>query len=487
MKRYSIVNQTDAGISGVAALRREFATLEKRANKNFDSFDDFLWPAHIALTIIATLVVGVTTLDLFTAFIVLLSYGVFPGPYVSFFFAAILLWLFRRSIEQFWTKRRLKSKWYARYTFLKSEIERIEQQAATEKLVMLAEEKRLAAEKEEYERRMFASTYELLDRLRPFHDGTHKELFQIIRFFSRKSRWYDKYRIYEERLGQIIDRAEITTSELDDHPRHVSELPEKLRLSFGVFRALVAQQISRSERLLGDFEAMKDWTPSVTATRRSTTNARTGNTRPRLGVARISRPTIAQSEDSSENYDFSQPATILQPVVVAPPPPPKRRVLNKQLKKIPFEDYVGAAKSKMEIGELGEIIVLHYEIRRVAEETGHIGTGHVRRVSEESDSYGYDLESFSQGENVFIEVKSTTGTFWTDFFLSANEQKVMKKLGEKYWLYRIFEMSKDDGSAKLSVFRGKSEIDASFDLEATNYKMNPKATADGTLPFETLE
>ncbi len=136
-------------------------------------------------------------------------------------------------------------------------------------------------------------------------------------------------------------------------------------------------------------------------------------------------------------------------VVVLPPEPPKRRVLKRELKKIPFEDYVGVAKAKMSIGELGEVVALHYEIRRVESETGFSSVGKVMRVSEQTDSAGYDIESFSQGDKVFIEVKSTSGGFWTDFFLTANEERVMKNLGEKYWLYRIFELSKDDGSAKL--------------------------------------
>ncbi len=103
----------------------------------------------------------------------------------------------------------------------------------------------------------------------------------------------------------------------------------------------------------------------------------------------------------------------------------------------------------MSIGELGEVVALHYEIRRVESETGFSSVGKVMRVSEQTDSAGYDIESFSQGDKVFIEVKSTSGGFWTDFFLTANEERVMKNLGEKYWLYRIFELSKDDGSAKL--------------------------------------
>ncbi len=128
-------------------------------------------------------------------------------------------------------------------------------------------------------------------------------------------------------------------------------------------------------------------------------------------------------------------------------------MLNKKLKKIPFEDYVGAALAKMEIGQLGEVLVMHYEIRRVQEEGARYGAQLVQRVSEESDSYGYDIESFSQGKKVYIEVKSTSGPFETDFFLSANEQKVMNDFEEKYWLYRVFELSKENNTAKLSIFR----------------------------------
>lgn len=487
MERYSIVN-ADSAIVGVDSLRWELRTLERRVKEKYDFDDYYFWRIHLISAPIAALVGGIATLNWGVAFLVLIFYLYFPGMIVTAVVSAILNLFFDKSFQQYWEKARLKSKWYNRYFYVKDELARVEHQIQLEKQARLAEEQRIAAEQHTLERRMFSSTYALLDRLRPFHDGTTKELIQIHQFFSRKIRWYDKYRIYQERLYEIIERAEISISELDDHERQVSEFPERLGLSFRVFKALVAQEIITSERLLGAFEAMKDWTSPVRATRRSSINKNSGSTRPRIEATRESRPTIVQSEDSSEDYDFSRPETVQLPVVVDPPQPPKRRVLNKNLKKIPFEDYVGAAKLKMETGEIGEIIVLHYEIRRVEEETGRSGTGQVRRVSEKSDSFGYDIESFAQGATVFIEVKSTTGTFWTDFFLTANEQKVMKDLGEKYWLYRIFELSKEDGSAKLSVFRGKSEIDASFELEPTNYKMNPKqASSEGMLPFDILK
>ncbi len=88
--------------------------------------------------------------------------------------------------------------------------------------------------------------------------------------------------------------------------------------------------------------------------------------------------------------------------------------------------------------------------------------------------FGYDIESMFEGERVFIEVKTTRHAFWTDFFLTSNERAKMKELGERYWLYRVSELSRENNEAKLSIFRGQSAIEEYFVLEPSAYRFRKR-------------
>lgn len=185
-----------------------------------------------------------------------------------------------------------------------------------------------------------------------------------------------------------------------------------------------------------------------------------------------------------EDDSFSlRPITFL-PEIVEPPPPIKRRELNKILPKMSFDEYMGAARNNMNIGEIGEIIVLHYEISRVLNEMGVEASKKVMRVSESSDSYGYDIKSLSSNGSVFIEVKSTRNNFDSEMYFTENERSVMEREEDNYWLYRVFEISIEDETAKLSIFRGRDEIVKQFNLEPIRYKLVQKP--DGELANPTL-
>jgi len=477
MKGLSI--KSDDNIEGI---RKEYESLKWRATSEIDSSESLLWIVHSILTVIVIIIVAVKTHSIVSTFVAAVGYGYLPGLIASLIVSGILDAIVGERFERYLKNRRLTRTWYQRYLELGEQIADHDEA----KKVRLEQERRHEAEAKRL-------------RLLPLHNAIWeinvqlREYETLVRdldyFFRRKKKWYSEYRPFEENIDQCVERLSDLVSESQRLEEKFEALARESPTSFPyLFNSIFLTQ-ANFKSLLAKMQSMKNWTPPIrTATPKSTVREPTTppSQPPRMSA---SRSTIVESERSEKEYDFSLPNNIKQPIVVMPPAPPKRRILNRQLKKIPFQDYVGAAQAKMTIGELGEVVVLHYEVRRVQEESGRFGTHRVRRVSEESDSFGYDIESFSQGEKVYIEVKSTSGPFWTDFFLTANERNVMKELGEKYWLYRIFELSKEDGSAKLSVFRGKSEIDLSFEMEAANFKITPKGmvTADDSFQFTSLE
>lgn len=451
-------------------IRKEYRSLKCRAEKTIDSFESLLWIVHPILTLAVTTFVAFRTFNLGKTFLAAVVYGYIPGMFASMIVTGLLHLAIGKRFGHHLENRRLTSLWYQRYQYLRTYIPEYEE----------AENLRLAEEKR--------------NRLQPVRNeiqrihGEFKKIDEVVKasenIIWRKRKWYPEYREYQDAIEECIPRLEELERQGQLERARFGPLAEETSYEFyGLFKYISALR-QRCRSVLTKMTGMKDWTPPVqtrTPPKRDTTTS-------------AAHPTGTHTADQSPQVPSSvanntRENEVKQPVVVPPPQPPKRRVLNRELKKIPFEDYVGAAKAKMTIGELGEVVVLHYEVRRVEAETGAPSLGKVTRISEQTDSLGYDIESFSQGDKVFIEVKSTSGSFWTDFFLTANERRVMNDLGEKYWLYRIFALSKEDGSAKLSIFRGKAEIDASFELEAANYKMNPKtnSTGNGTLPFETLQ
>lgn len=449
MKKLSVNPNGD-----INEIRKEYQSLKLRAGKTIDSFDLLFWIVHPVLTLAVTVFFAFRTLDLRQTLIAAVVYGYIPGVIASAVVTGLLDLAIGKRCRDYLESRRLTSSWYQKYQYLRSYIADYDE---AEKL-SLEEERRV--------------------RLQPVRDEVKRICNQVeevnnhIRSSEntiwRKRKWYPEYREYEGNIETCISKLEDLREKGQLAKAKFGLLAEEMSYEFNSLFGQISNSRLRCHSVLGKMQGMKDWTPPV----RTRTRAERDST-----TTEVRRPRVS-----------SRQTTIQQPVVVTPPQPPKRRVLTRQLKKIPLEDYLGAAMAKMTIGELGEVVALHYEIRRVEAETGVSFHGTVSRVSEHTDSVGYDIESFSQGEKVFIEVKSTSGSFWTDFYLSANERQVMNKLDEKYWLYRIFDLSKEDGSAKLSIFRGKAEIDASFELEAANYKFSPKTTSNGngTLSYETL-
>jgi len=102
-------------------------------------------------------------------------------------------------------------------------------------------------------------------------------------------------------------------------------------------------------------------------------------------------------------------------------------------------DYVKEYMKNLEIGKLGELFVMHFEKKRLIENGKKALVEGIKHVSEiYGDYYGYDILSFDEnGNEKFIEVKTTTGNIETEFYLSKNEDvKFMNN--PNYYIYRVY-------------------------------------------------
>jgi len=92
---------------------------------------------------------------------------------------------------------------------------------------------------------------------------------------------------------------------------------------------------------------------------------------------------------------------------------------------------------------------------------------HVAKI--EGDGAGYDIKSYTpDGEEKFIEVKTTKGSERTAFYMSACEIRFAGEHADRYYLYRVFEFDHSLSAGKLFIQGG--HIEASFSLEPPQFK-----------------
>ncbi|MEK7723083.1 MAG: DUF3883 domain-containing protein [Acidobacteriota bacterium] len=132
------------------------------------------------------------------------------------------------------------------------------------------------------------------------------------------------------------------------------------------------------------------------------------------------------------------------------------------------------ADKKLEIGMKGEFLVMDYERQRLMNE-GEIPDERLEHSSVEiGDGLGYDIRSFEDGKEIYIEVKTTTGSFWSNLFFTENEFEKMNQYDEQYYLYRVCEFNVDTNSGELFIFKGKDFINSYFDFKSKMYVLTPK-------------
>lgn len=86
----------------------------------------------------------------------------------------------------------------------------------------------------------------------------------------------------------------------------------------------------------------------------------------------------------------------------------------------------------------------------------------------EGDGAGYDIRSFDKkGNEIFIEVKTTTKSHFEPFFVTSHELKVSKQVPNKYRLYRVFKFEAKVSTGRLFIEQG--QLDNAFLLSPKLY------------------
>lgn len=134
-------------------------------------------------------------------------------------------------------------------------------------------------------------------------------------------------------------------------------------------------------------------------------------------------------------------------------------------KNINFE---GEIKKNTELGKKGEDVVVEYEKTRLILEGREdladkvFTTREIAGNAERFDVLSYDKD----GNEKYIEVKTTKGGLNNIFHISENEVEFSEQYKDKYYLYRVYNFNTKTMSADLKIIKGAINREM---LQATNY------------------
>lgn len=127
-------------------------------------------------------------------------------------------------------------------------------------------------------------------------------------------------------------------------------------------------------------------------------------------------------------------------------------------------------RKQAENGALGELLAMQYEIARLKELGCPNPIDCVRQVSLVDVGAGFDIHSNWDGEERFIEVKtSQDGVDY--FFISINELNRLGELKERGWIYRV-DLSNEDSELGCiePISNASAELSKAGVLEAIQFK-----------------
>lgn len=151
--------------------------------------------------------------------------------------------------------------------------------------------------------------------------------------------------------------------------------------------------------------------------------------------------------------------TMVQSLTLQPVPKRNRRatgVPTGEFRRPPV-DYEERDRRNRGLGRDGERLVLEHE-RRYLTQNGR--TDLATQVDPVcwtiGDGLGYDIKSFEpeSGEEIHIEVKTTTGPAGTPFYMSAPELEYAHNCTAKYRLYRVYRFNAEDEQVPFFVIEG---------------------------------
>lgn len=137
-------------------------------------------------------------------------------------------------------------------------------------------------------------------------------------------------------------------------------------------------------------------------------------------------------------------------------------------------DYIELHKFLIKIGELGEKYVYEHEYNRLLSQNSNYADM-IDITPASNPQNGFDILSYTEtGEQIFIEVKTTTDEENTPFYMSQHELSIAKKLwksGANYQIHRIYNiMNEDDSQIGYVIYTSLENLT----ISETSYKLEPK-------------
>ncbi len=150
---------------------------------------------------------------------------------------------------------------------------------------------------------------------------------------------------------------------------------------------------------------------------------------------------------------------LLEPVKLVQPHKFLQKVISKPIElKGEFINYVEREKMLKQIGDLGEQFIFSQEREKV-KQYNLSKSKKVTWVSrDKGDGLGFDILSYdAKGNEMYIEVKTTTQDENTSFYISANELEKSKQYADRYYLYRVYQFDMKTAQGQYSIRKGSLE------------------------------
>lgn len=118
-------------------------------------------------------------------------------------------------------------------------------------------------------------------------------------------------------------------------------------------------------------------------------------------------------------------------------------------------NYIEKEKSQQALGNAGEEFVYQYEREKVKKLKLSKEKQVERKSVTKGDGLGYDILSYDEhGNEMFIEVKTTTGAETGTIFITANELEMSEQYPDQYYLYRVYNFDAAYMKGDLSIRKG---------------------------------
>lgn len=158
------------------------------------------------------------------------------------------------------------------------------------------------------------------------------------------------------------------------------------------------------------------------------------------------------------------------------PPAPSKKMKSKGksgVKNNSTTDWATRDEKNRSLGLAGEELVLKYEHQWLIDHNLPDLADRIEHIALSNSSAGYDIKSYDEnGNEKYIEVKTTRSSKSAPFYISRNEVEVSRELGDQYWIYRVYDFKKKSGHASFYEMNGS--VETHFNLEAETFKASKK-------------